>query len=134
MFLNSKHAKKIMGGFESESLCNSNWDCCTFSLFWRVTNDRIDSMDAFSRALAGVGWKLFKTKKNDTTVSGGIGGSKMVYLFRKVDSKPAYLSERDGGGQCRVRELRLPTLDFRNAPLRILHYILLMTDDIFYLA
>jgi hypothetical protein len=132
-FINSKHTNKVMGGYESDSLYDSNWDCCSFSLFWRLTGDRIDSMDKFSRALAGVGWTLFKTKENNTP-SDGIGGSKMVYLFRKVDSKPVYVVSRGNGGECRIRELRLPALDFRNTPLRILHYILLMTDDIFYLS
>ncbi|KAG5245117.1 hypothetical protein OIU77_018813 [Salix suchowensis] len=133
VFVNSKHTKKVMGGFESDSLYDSNWDCCTFSLFWRLTGDRIDSMDKFSRALAGVGWTLFKTRENNTP-SDGIGGSKMVYLFRKVDSKPVYVVSLGNGGECRIRELRLPALDFRNTPLRILHYILLMTDDIFCLS
>ncbi|CAK7327483.1 unnamed protein product [Dovyalis caffra] len=133
VFINSRHTKKVMDGFESESLYNSNWDCCSFSLFRRLTGDRIDSMDKFSRALAGVGWTLFTTKKNNTS-SDGIGSSKMVYLFRKVDSKPVYVVSQGNGGDCRIRELRLPALDFRNAPLRILHYILLMTDDVFYLS
>ncbi|KAF9681833.1 hypothetical protein SADUNF_Sadunf05G0043600 [Salix dunnii] len=93
-----------MGGFESDGLYDSNWDCCTFSLFWRLTGDRIDSMDKFSRALAGVGWTLFKTRENNTP-SDGIGGSKMVYLFRKVDSKPVYVVSLGNGGECRIREL-----------------------------
>lgn len=88
-------------------------------------------MEVFSRALAGLGWTLFKTKENPSTGSGDrrvCGGGKSVYLFRKVDTN------RVRAGECRIRELRLPALDFRNAPLRILQYILLMTDDIFYLA
>ncbi|XP_062018718.1 uncharacterized protein LOC133735312 [Rosa rugosa] len=98
----------------------SHWNCCSASLFSRLTGDRMDTMEGFSRALAGVAWTLFKTKEN--------GGGKSVYLFRKVDVN------RVRAGECRIRELRLPALDFRNAPLRILQYILLMTDDIFYLA
>lgn len=77
-------------------------------------------MEAFSRALAGIGWTLFKTKKNSN--------SRSVYLFRKVDSG------RVRANGCRIRELRLPALDFKNAPLRILQYVVLMTDDVFYLA
>lgn len=97
-------------------------------------------MDAFSRSLAGMGWTLFKTKQNPSTDSGDrrvLGGSS-VYLFRKVESNRVRAGRLNGdggsGGECRIRELRLPQLDFRNAPLRILQYILLMTDDIFYLA
>ncbi|KAI3955124.1 hypothetical protein MKW92_050718 [Papaver armeniacum] len=108
----------------------SNWDCSSLSLFSRVTGDRIDSMDHFSRVLAGLGWTLFKTKINPSLVSNDFGfvGPSSVYLFRKVDSS------RVQNGDFRMRELRLPHLDFKNAPLRILHYVLLMTDDVFYLA
>ncbi|KAF5751738.1 hypothetical protein HS088_TW02G00755 [Tripterygium wilfordii] len=112
----------------------NNWDCSSLSLFSRLTGHKIDSMDGFCRALAGTGWTLFKTKKNPSQDSGGshIYGCKMVYLFRKVDS--GRIRWLQGNGECRMRELRLPKLDFRNAPLRILQYILLMTDDLFYLA
>ncbi|OVA07388.1 hypothetical protein BVC80_8877g9 [Macleaya cordata] len=94
----------------------SNWDCSSLSLFSRVTGDRIDSMDSFSRVLAGMGWTLFKTKNNPSLVSGGFGfvGPNSVFLFRKVDSN------RVQAGDFRIRELRLPPLDFKNAPLRIL--------------
>ncbi|KAF8411760.1 hypothetical protein HHK36_004318 [Tetracentron sinense] len=97
-------------------------------------------MDGFSRVLAGMGWTFFKTKNNPSLVSGdsGHGGSNSVYLFRRVDSNRvrARPSNEDAAtsGKLRIRELRLPPLDFRNAPLRILQYILLMTDDVFYLA
>lgn len=97
-------------------------------------------MDAFSRSLAGMGWTLFKTKQNPSTDSGDrrVWGGNSVYLFRKVESNRVRAGRINGdggsGGECRIRELRLPQLDFRNAPLRILQYILLMTDDIFYLA
>lgn len=99
---------------------SSHWDCCSFSLFSRLNGDRIDTMEAFSRSLAGIGWTLFKTKNNSN--------SRSVYLFRKVDSG------RVRASGCRIRELRLPALDFKNAPLRILQYVVLMTDDVFYLA
>ncbi|XP_059432632.1 uncharacterized protein LOC132165937 [Corylus avellana] len=134
-FINSTH-------FTSKATTDStsNWDCCSISLFSRLTGDRIDTMDAFSRSLAGMGWTLFKTKQNPSTDSGDrrvLGGSS-VYLFRKVESNRVRAGRLHGdggsGGECRIRELRLPQLDFRNAPLRILQYILLMTDDIFYLA
>lgn len=103
------------------------------SLFSRLTGDRIDTMEGFSRALAGLGWTLFKTKENPATDSRErrVFGGRPVYLFRKVDTNRVRAC---AVGECRIRELRLPPLDFRNAPLRILHYILLMTDDIFYLA
>ncbi|KAM0969006.1 hypothetical protein ACFX2A_017581 [Malus domestica] len=111
----------------------SNWNCSSMSLFSRLTGDRIDTMEGFSRALAGLGWTLFKTKENPATDSRDrrVFGGRPVYLFRKVDTNRVRAC---AGGECRIRELRLPPLDFRNAPLRILHYILLMTDDIFYLA
>ncbi|KAK9950235.1 hypothetical protein M0R45_005736 [Rubus argutus] len=72
--------------------------------------------------------RLRKTHRRIPAIGGFAGGGKSVYLFRKVDTN------RVRAGECRIRELRLPALDFRNAPLRILQYILLMTDDIFYLA
>lgn len=91
-------------------------------------------MEAFSRALAGMGWTLFKTKKNPSVDSGSsrLSGANSFYLFRKVE--PGRVRARRGNGECRVRELRLPALDFRNAPLRILQYVVLMTDDVFFLA
>ncbi|XP_052191006.1 uncharacterized protein LOC127800438 [Diospyros lotus] len=119
----------------------SNWDCCSVSLISRRGGDRIESMDGFSRALAGVGWTLFKTTNSPSLDSGNnrVCGTKSVYLFRKVDSNRVRIKQGSGdgataSGECRIRELRLPALDFRNAPLRILQYILLMTGDIFYLA
>ncbi|XP_050383565.1 uncharacterized protein LOC126800246 [Argentina anserina] len=121
-------AELFSGGGAAES---HHWDCCSAALFSRLAGDRIGTMEGFSRALAGAGWSLFKTKVSALSESGdrrGCGGGKSVYLFRKVDVN------RVRAGECRIRELRLPALDFRNAPLRILQYILLMTDDIFYLA
>ncbi|KAL6284826.1 hypothetical protein ACE6H2_015755 [Prunus campanulata] len=117
----------------TEATSESNWNCSSMSLFSRLTGDRIDTMEGFSRALAGLGWTLFKTKENPSADSGHrrVCGGKSVYLFRKVDTNRVRACS---AGECRVRELRLPPLDFSNAPLRILQYILLMTDDIFYLA
>ncbi|KAG7550024.1 hypothetical protein ISN45_Aa06g008570 [Arabidopsis thaliana x Arabidopsis arenosa] len=109
----------------------SNWDCCSVSLFSRIANKRIGSMESFSNALASKGWTIYKTKENPSPESTAIGGSS-VYLFRKVYM--GRIMAREGNGSCRVRELRLPQLDFRNAPLRILQYLMLMTDDIFFLA
>ncbi|XP_050257285.1 uncharacterized protein LOC126702584 [Quercus robur] len=111
----------------------SNWDCCSVSLFSRLTSDRVDTMDAFSRALAGMGWTLFKTKQNPSQdlKEKRVWGGNSVFLFRKVESNRVRAGRVN---ECRIRELRLPPLDFRNAPLRILQYILLMTDDIFYLS
>lgn len=109
----------------------SNWDCCSVSLFSRIANKRIGSMESFSNELASKGWSIYKTKENPSPESTSNGGSS-VYLFRKVYS--GRIMTRDGNGSCRVRELRLPQLDFRNAPLRILQYLMLMTDDIFFLA
>ncbi|PSS21319.1 Peroxisome proliferator-activated receptor gamma coactivator 1-beta like [Actinidia chinensis var. chinensis] len=123
---------------------STNWDCCSVSLISRRTGVRIDSMDGFSRTLAGMGWTLFRTNlsKNPSSDSGinPVLGANSVFLFRKSDSSRVRTEQasgngsNDASGQCRVRELRLPPLDFSNAPLRILQYILLMTDDIFYLA
>ncbi|XP_039058816.1 uncharacterized protein LOC120202474 [Hibiscus syriacus] len=108
-----------------------NWDCCSVSLFSKRTGDRIDSMQSFSRALAGMGWTLFSTRKNPSLDSLNTA-SKSVYLFRKVDS--GRVRGGRGNGERRVRELRLPSLDFRNAPLKILQYVVLMTGDVFYLG
>lgn len=126
-----------------EKMCvkASNWDCCSVFLVSRRNGNRIDSMEGFSRALAGAGWTFFKTNNRACSDSGSgrIYGSNSVYLFRKVDLNRVKIKQSSGdeggpSGECRVRELRLPQLDFVNAPLRILQYILLMTDDIFYLA
>ncbi|XP_047958364.1 uncharacterized protein LOC125203897 [Salvia hispanica] len=110
-----------------ESLSNNNWHCTSLSLFASVTGERVESMEGFSRALLGKGWALFKTN------CGGERDFRELYLYRKSDA-----SRICGNGdlrECsRARELRLPPLDFRNAPLRVLQYILLMTDDVFYLA
>ncbi|XP_018445865.1 uncharacterized protein LOC108817627 [Raphanus sativus] len=118
----------------------SNWDCCSVSLVSRITNKRIGSMESFAQALASNGWTIYKTKANESTTTshGGNAGSSSAYLFRKVYSgRVMMMTTRDGGngGSCsRVRELRLPLLDFENAPLRILQYLMLMTDHLFFLA
>ncbi|KAJ7945135.1 Peroxisome proliferator-activated receptor gamma coactivator 1-beta like [Quillaja saponaria] len=125
---------------EASASNDSNWDCCSISLYSRLTGDRIDTMEDFSRVLAGKGWTFFKTKKNPLPDSSDrrVSGGNSMYLFRKVDSNRVRVARPNGVGasnaECRIRELRLPPLDFRNAPLRILQYILLMTDDIFCLA
>ncbi|KAI4343482.1 hypothetical protein L6164_010823 [Bauhinia variegata] len=136
VFFNSDH--------DTNEACDgndSNWDCCSISLYSRLTGDRIDSMESFCRALAGKGWTFFRTKKNISadTGDGRISGGNTVYLFRKVDVNRVRVGRTTGvgassDGTYRVRELRLPGLDFRNAPLRILQYILLITDDIFCLS
>ncbi|XP_041004791.1 uncharacterized protein LOC121249970 [Juglans microcarpa x Juglans regia] len=134
-FINATHSPS-----KAAADTTSNWDCCSLSLFSRLTGNRIDTMDGFSRSLAGMGWTLFKTNQNPSSDSGDgrVSGGNLVYLFRKVGSSRVRLGRVNGdggsGGECRIRELRLPPLDFGNAPLRILQYILLMTDDIFYLA
>ncbi|XP_061360025.1 uncharacterized protein LOC133304071 [Gastrolobium bilobum] len=117
----------------------SNWDCCSVSLYSRVAGHRVDTMEGFCRVLAGKGWTFFRTSKNPSAgQGGGGGGGGAVYLFRKVEVNRVRMGRVSGvgapDGACRVRELRLPHLDFGNAPLRILQYILLMTDDIFCLA
>ncbi|KAF7834116.1 uncharacterized protein G2W53_008975 [Senna tora] len=119
------------------SASGNNWDCCSVSLCSSLTGDRIDTMEAFCAALAGKGWTFFRTKRNPSSAvdpGGGGGGGIAVYLFRKVDVNRVRVGNPNGDGACRMRELRLPHLDFGNAPLRILQYILLMTDDIFCLA
>ena len=129
------------GDFDDVGSCGggvSNWDCGSVSLCSRVTGIRVETMEGFCRILAGKGWTFFKTKENpsvDQCGGGSGGGGGVVYLFRKVDVNRVRVG-RVGApdGACRVRELRLPHLDFENAPLRILQYILLMTDDIFCLA
>jgi hypothetical protein len=117
----------------------SNWDCGSVSLCSRVTGNRVDTMEEFCRILAGKGWTFFRTKENPSADyhggGGGGNGGGGVYLFRKVDVNRVRVGQvGTPDGACRMRELRLPYLDFENAPLRILQYILLMTDDIFCLA
>ncbi|GMI79986.1 hypothetical protein like AT5G08770 [Hibiscus trionum] len=94
-----------------------HWDCYSISLFSRRTCDRIDSILSFSRALAGMGWTLFTTRKTPSLNSLNTA-TKSVYLFRKVDS--GRVRGGRGNGERMIRELRLASLDFRNAPLKIL--------------
>ncbi|KFK25231.1 hypothetical protein AALP_AA8G084400 [Arabis alpina] len=117
----------------SSSSSVSNWDCSSVSLFSRITNKRIGSMESFSQVLASNGWTIYKTRESSSSPSPESTGNSGVYLFRRVYSGRVMTRERNGGS-CRVRELRLPSLDFRNAPLRILQYLMLMTDDVFFLA
>lgn len=116
--------------------CKYNYDSSSnvVALVSRVSGKPMNSMEDFSRVLAGNGWALFRSSEKKNTAS-----SCSVYMFRKMDSHRVRAKKMingcDGGGECRIRELRLPALDFKNGvPLRILQYILLMTDDIFYLA
>ncbi|XP_073065449.1 uncharacterized protein [Primulina eburnea] len=121
-----------------ESLSNNNWHCTSLSLIFTRTGEKIESMDGFSKALLGMGWTLFKTNNNGNASQNSL--NREVYLYRKTDLNRLCIVKQhpsvngDSRESCRVRELRLPLLDFRNTPLRILQYILLMTDDIFYLA
>ncbi|XP_068651079.1 uncharacterized protein [Aristolochia californica] len=96
---------------------------CSLSLFVRLTGNRVDGFSTFARILAGVGWTFFKSTG---------GGGDVVHLFRKVESRKAKVGGSQGNS--RIRELRLPDFDFGDVPVRILHYILLMTDDVFYLG
>lgn len=120
--------------FNFSNYCNYDYDCSSSSvaLVSRVSGKRVNSMEDFSRVLAGNGWSLFRSSENKKT------GVALVYMFRKNDPNRVRAKKMiigGGGGECRVRELRLPALDFKNGvPLRILQYILLMTDDLFYLA
>lgn len=111
------------------------------SLFVRVTGHPIKDIEDFSHVLASSGWCLFKSGNGHLSSSSSASVVEKSYVFRKVDANRVGVgwwrggvgpSDEDFGG--RVRELRLPALDFRNAPLRVLLYILLMTDDLFYLA
>ncbi|KZV19040.1 hypothetical protein F511_08468 [Dorcoceras hygrometricum] len=121
-----------------ESLSNNNWHCTSLSLIFTRTGEKIESMAGFSKALLGMGWTLFKTHNNGNASQDSL--NREVYLYRKTDLNRLCIARQlasvngDFRESCRVRELRLPMLDFRNAPLRILQYILLMTDDVFYLA
>ncbi|KAG9446787.1 hypothetical protein H6P81_012915 [Aristolochia fimbriata] len=82
----------------------------SISLFVRLTGNRVDNFGTFARILAGVGWSFFKC-------SGGLGD--VVHLFRKVERRNARVGAgccSEGEGNSRIRELRLPDVDFRNAP------------------
>lgn len=117
---------------DTEPLSNNNLNCTSLSLYSTRTGERIETMDALTRALLGAGWTLFKTHSNAQD-----SPEMVFYLYRKIDvdricNKRQLTDGNGGSGECsRVRELRLPPLDFRNPPLRILQYIVLMTDNIF---
>lgn len=129
------------------NICHSR----SLSLFSRVTRQCIEDVDAFSRVLTSSGWSLFKANNNRCASDSGSSSSSAswsssssngvdveYYVFRKVEANRVrvglWKSKAGDGDFDRVRELRLPGLDFRNAPLKVLHYVLLMTDDLFYLA
>nr|ABK23575.1 unknown [Picea sitchensis] len=96
------------------------------SLGVTLNKELIDSMDKFTRVMAGAGWSMFKLKSTE----------EMYYVYRKVDFKLRL--QWDGlnpspAPAFRARELRLPDLNLTSAPTEILEYVLLMTDDLFYL-
>ncbi|GER35246.1 porphobilinogen deaminase [Striga asiatica] len=110
-----------------EALSNNNWHCSSLSLYSSRTGERIDSIDDLSRALLGSGWTLFRTNVSRTKKSREFL-DRAIYLYRKSDVNKISSAKQvieDGNGDSRdcgrVRELRLPPLDFRNVPLRILH-------------
>lgn len=96
------------------------------SLGMRLNRELIDNMDKFTRVMTGAGWSMFKLKSME----------EMYYVYRKVDFK--HRLQWDGSNPrpapaSRARELRLPELNLTSAPTEILEYVLLMTDDLFYL-
>lgn len=96
------------------------------SLGVMLNKEFIDSMDKFTRVMTGAGWSMFKLKSME----------EMYYVYRKVDLK--HRLQWDGSNPTpapafRARELRLPELNLTSAPTEILEYVLLMTDDLFYL-
>ncbi|CAM8901160.1 unnamed protein product [Rhodiola kirilowii] len=111
----------------------SHWESCMMRLLCKRSGVEIETMDQFSSAMAGAGWTLFKTTSKSTGRASG------VYLYRKVEANRMRIELRRGcecgnGREGRVRELRLPLMDFKNVALRILQYIILMTDDVFYMS
>ncbi|KAK9691983.1 hypothetical protein RND81_09G233300 [Saponaria officinalis] len=106
-----------------------NYDApLNLSLFSRVSGKQVKSIDDLSTELAGKGWSLFRTPVKK------VSPENSVYLFRKMDPNRVRV-KIVGVGECRVREMRLPAIDFeKGVNLRVLLYILLMTDDVFYLA
>ncbi|CAO2836581.1 unnamed protein product [Amaranthus hypochondriacus] len=136
--------KLVFVEIDDSSRFNSyNYDCSSnFALVSRVSGKVVNSMEELSRVLAGNGWELYRSSENkQMAVALSSQSSSSVFMFRKKDSnrvrvKKMMINGGGGvGGECRMRELRLPSLDFKNGvPLRILQYILLMTDDVFYLA
>jgi len=95
------------------------------SLGVRINRESVEGMDKFTRVLAGAGWSVFKIKSMEE-----------MYAYRKVDFKLRLQWDGSNPGPSpayRARELRLPELDLMSAPIETLEYILLMTDDLFYL-
>nr|ACN41178.1 unknown [Picea sitchensis] len=124
-------AKLSRGLFRVESLPlrsgNSKRDPCPRrgSLGVRVSKESVEGMDKFTRVMAGAGWSVFKIKTMEE-----------MYVYRKVDFKLRLQWDGSNPGPSpafRARELRLPELDLTSAPIETLEYILLMTDDLFYL-
>lgn len=145
----SKGLFKLASRRPGQNIRRSN----SLSLFSRVTRHRVDDIDAFSRVLTSNSWSLFKANNNGSRIasdnsnsssassssSSSSGDEVGYYVFRKVEAsrvRVEFSKSSNGvdGDFGRFRELRLPGLDFRNAPLKVLHYVLLMTDDLFYLA
>ncbi|KAL9248150.1 hypothetical protein vseg_021506 [Gypsophila vaccaria] len=108
-----------------------NYDApLNLALFSRVSGKRVRSIDDLSGELAARGWSLFRTGVRTVLPES------TVYLFRKMDPNRVRVKAVGCVGECsRVRELRLPEIEFEKAVnLRVLLYILLITDDVFYLA
>lgn len=123
--------KLSRGLFRVESLPlrpgNSKRDPCPRrgSLGVRVSREPVEGMEKFTRVMAGAGWSVFKIKAMEE-----------MYVYRKIDFKLRLQWDGSNPGPSpafRARELRLPELDLTSAPIEILEYILLMTDDLFYL-
>lgn len=134
-------AKLSRGFFRVENLCLPLPPCNSYSnshsnsgrgrergfgsLGVRLNRELINNMDKFTRVMAGAGWSMFKLKSTD----------EMYYVYKKVDFKRRL--QWDGSNPTpapafRARELRLPELNLTSAPTEILEYVLLMTDELFY--
>jgi len=112
--------------FYSNSHSNSKRGKEKGSLGVRLNKELIDNMDKFTRVMAGAGWSMLKLKSME----------EVYYVYRMVDFKLRL--QWDGSNPrpspaFRARELRLPELNLSSAPTEILEYVLLMTDDLFYL-
>ncbi|EPS71293.1 hypothetical protein M569_03463, partial [Genlisea aurea] len=129
VFVRNNGRSRSSSAEKMESLSNNNWHCSSLSLFASHSGERISSMDGFSQAMLGRGWTLFKSHGCEKKLFSG--RRNVVYLYRKMAFSGKCLGN---GNLSRVKELKFPCLDFRDMPLRMLQYILLMTDDIFYLA
>ncbi|KAH0907663.1 hypothetical protein HID58_039490, partial [Brassica napus] len=101
------------------------------SLSWSLPND------AVMLSFPSLSVSSISHLRSFVSLSNGL--FKLVFSPAAVDTpSSSSVSNWDccsgNGGSCRVRELRLPQLDFENAPLRILQYLMLMTDHLFFLA